>query len=350
MENELQKTSSRFNDPLFYALRTLLFKLDPETAHNVALNSANFAPIKSLLRRRYTAQTQTIEYLGMQFNNRVGLAAGLDKNGDYIDALGAMGFGFIEIGTVTPKPQAGNTKPRMFRLKNHEAIINRMGFNNLGVDHLVAKAEKRQFKGPLGINIGKNASTDLNDAVADYLLCLERAYAVSDYITINVSSPNTQGLRDLQHGERLKELLDTMKNAQAKLSTQHGSYKPILVKIAPDMSEDELHSFCDAVLASEIDGVIAGNTTNSRDTVASSPHCSEAGGLSGKPLMSLANVALGVVGTRLAGKVALIGVGGISEGQHAADKLALGANLVQLYTGFIYHGPALVHDCIRKTT
>jgi len=273
----------------------------------------------------------------------------LDKNGDYIDALGAMGFGFIEIGTITPKPQQGNPQPRLFRLTKHGALINRMGFNNLGVDHLVAKAQKRQFKGCLGINIGKNATTDLNDAQSDYLICLQKVYASADYISVNISSPNTQGLRDLQHGDRLHALLDCLKNAQAKLATQHGQYKPLVVKISPDMSDDELSEFCATVLEFEIDGIIAGNTTSERSMVDGSKHAAETGGLSGAPMRALADDRLGVVAEQLSGKIALIGVGGISSGSHALNKRRLGADLVQLYTGLIYHGPALVRDCIRKT-
>ncbi|MCL4132581.1 UNVERIFIED_CONTAM: hypothetical protein GTU68_060705 [Idotea baltica] len=276
--------------------------------------------------------------MGLSLPNSVGLAAGLDKNGDYIDALGAMGFGFIEIGTITPKPQQGNPQPRLFRLTEHGALINRMGFNNLGVDHLVERAEKRSFKGCLGINIGKNASTALDDAESDYVTCLEKVYAAADYITVNVSSPNTQGLRDLQHGKRLRSLLDTLKNSQ-----------PVVVKIAPDMTRHELEDFCATVLEFEIDGVIAGNTTQERDAVAGHQHETEAGGLSGRPMQALADDRMQIVASELAGKAAVIGVGGISCGADAVKKRQLGADLVQLYTGLIYHGPALVRDCIRKT-
>jgi len=217
------------NDTLFRLARAVLFKMDPERAHGYALGMARHTLAKSFNRKRYATDGTATTCMGLKLNNCVGLAAGLDKNGDYIDALGAMGFGFIEIGTITPKPQQGNPTPRLFRLKQHGALINRMGFNNLGVDHLVEQAQKRQFKGPLGINIGKNASTALDDAENDYLTCLQKVYATADYITVNVSSPNTQGLRDLQHGERLRSLLDCLKNAQANLSAQHGQYKPVVV-------------------------------------------------------------------------------------------------------------------------
>ena len=336
-------------DALFNLARRILFKMEPERAHDVALGFASSSLAKAWNRRRYFATGTPQTCMGLSFPNPIGLAAGLDKNGDYIDALGAMGFGFIEIGTITPKPQQGNPKPRMFRLESHGALINRMGFNNRGVDHLVARASKHNFKGVLGINIGKNASTPLDDAESDYLICMEKVYPVADYITVNVSSPNTQGLRDLQHGDRLRSLLSALKNAQANLTSQHGAYKPFVVKIAPDMSEAELQEFCAVVLELEIDGVIAGNTTSERDVVANHPHAGEAGGLSGAPMKSLADERMAFVAKALAGKTALIGVGGISCGEDALTKRQLGADLVQLYTGLIYHGPALVQDCIRKT-
>ena len=336
-------------DALFNIARKILFKMEPERAHDAALGFASSALAKAWNRRHYRATGKPQSCMGLTLPNPVGLAAGLDKNGDYIDALGAMGFGFIEIGTTTPKPQDGNPQPRLFRLQAHNALINRMGFNNQGVDHLVAQAEKRRFDGVLGINIGKNASTPLDDAESDYLTCMEKVYAVADYITVNVSSPNTQGLRDLQHGERLRSLLGALKTAQAKLSTQHGAYKPFVVKIAPDMSEQEIQDFCAIVLEMEIDGVIAGNTTSQRDAVADSKHAAETGGLSGAPMMALANERMSIAARELGGKTTLIGVGGISCGADAAQKRHLGADLVQLYTGLIYHGPALVQDCIRKT-
>jgi len=337
------------NDTLFRLARAVLFKMDPERAHDMALRAASYSVAKSINRKRYTAQGSAITCMGLQLSNGVGLAAGLDKNGDYIDALGAMGFGFIEIGTITPKPQQGNPQPRLFRLKKHGALINRMGFNNLGVDHLVERASRRQFKGCLGINIGKNAATALNDAEKDYLICFEKVYPCADYITVNISSPNTKGLRDLQHGDRLRSLLSCLKNAQTRLATQHAQYKPLVVKIAPDMSDIELTEFCATVLEFEIDGVIAGNTTSERTMVASSKHAAEAGGLSGAPMRALADDRMTFVAKQLGDNAALIGVGGIHSGSHAAHKKQLGADLVQLYTGLIYHGPALVRDCIRKT-
>jgi dihydroorotate dehydrogenase len=337
-------------DALYALARAILFRMDPEKAHDCALQLAANPIIRKLNSTKYRTACTPIECMGLHLQNPIGLAAGLDKNGDYIDALAAMGFGFLEIGTVTPKAQDGNAKPRMFRLTEHEAIINRMGFNNYGVDHLVDKASKRQYRGVLGINIGKNASTPLERADDDYLHCLKKVYPVADYVTVNVSSPNTQGLRDLQHGDKLRSLLSTMKNNQSALSTEHGKYKPLLIKIAPDMTHEELTDFCLAVQEFEIDGVIAGNTTREREPVRTSPHADEDGGLSGKPLLTLANERLQFVAQALKGsKTALIGVGGVSNGDDAAQKRQLGADLVQLYTGLIYSGPALVRDCIRKT-
>jgi len=337
------------SDPLYKLARALLFRFDAEQSHNLALGALALPPVRGIVRKRYHSPNNAFTSMGLQFDNRVGLAAGLDKNGDYIDGLGAFGFGAIEIGTITPKPQEGNPKPRMFRLTEHEAIINRMGFNNKGIDHLVKQAERRRYQGVLGINIGKNASTELNNAVDDYLICLERAYAVCDYITVNVSSPNTQGLRDLQHGERLQELLQKLKNRQAQLATQHGGYKPLLVKIAPDMSPDERSAFSKAAIEAEIDGVISGNTSNQRQWVAGHKHEQEQGGLSGAPIKALADESLAQIAAEVGTKMAVIGVGGINNGADAKHKLELGADWVQLYSGLIYQGPALVQSCIRNT-
>lgn len=332
-------------DPLFKIARAILFNMDPEKAHDLALKILDKGPIQRINRSLHKTDCSNFDCLGLNFPNRVGLAAGLDKNGDYIDALASMGFGFIEIGTVTPKPQPGNDKPRLFRLKNHDALINRMGFNNKGVDHLVQQVQDRQFKGVLGINIGKNKSTPLESAVDDYLLCLEKVYPHADYVTVNVSSPNTQGLRDLQHGEKLDQLLDAIKTAQSRLATEHGRYVPIAIKIAPDMSRTEITEFCKSHEQFEIDALIIGNTTHERDVVASSRHAREAGGLSGAPLYPLANQKLIEVATQLSGKTTIIGVGGISSGEQAVCKIEQGADLVQLYSGLIYQGPALVSSC-----
>ena len=345
--------NSRFSrpptDPLFALGRAILFEMDPEKAHDMALGMLDSRPVKHLLGNRYQVTPDNTAALGLHFENRIGLAAGLDKNGDYIDALGTLGFGHIEVGTVTPKAQTGNDKPRIFRLVQHQALINRLGFNNKGVNHLVAQVQRHRYQGKLGINIGKNASTPLEQAQDDYLYCMERVYPLADYITINISSPNTQGLRALQHGEQLRSLLDTLKNAQSRLATEHNSYVPIAVKIAPDMASEELNDFCKRIIDHEIDALISSNTTNSREPVARHLYARETGGLSGKPVLGLANDTLAAVHERIGDKAVLFGVGGISCGNDALTKLNLGADLIQLYSGLIFHGPALVRDCIEAT-
>ncbi|MFK7862374.1 MAG: quinone-dependent dihydroorotate dehydrogenase [Granulosicoccus sp.] len=337
------------HDVLFALGRAILFEMDPEKAHDFALGMLENRPVQRLLTNRYQVAPCNTAAMGQHFENRIGLAAGLDKNADYIDGLGAMGFGHIEVGTITPQPQAGNSKPRIFRLIQHQALINRLGFNNKGVDHLVRQVQKRKYQGRLGINIGKNATTSLDDAQNDYLYCLERVYPFADYIAVNISSPNTQGLRDLQHGERLQTLLEALKNAQSKLSTEHDRYVPIALKIAPDMTDTELDEFCSHVTAFEIDALISGNTTNTREPVASHLYARESGGLSGKPLRALADDRLAAVRGRIGGKTVLFGVGGVSCGNDALKKLETGADLVQLYSGLIYQGPGLVRDCIEAT-
>lgn len=336
-------------DALFALGRAILFQMDPEKAHDLALGMLRLGPATRIVRGRYQVPPSNTAAMGQHFDNRIGLAAGLDKNADYIDALGAMGFGHVEVGTVTPKPQDGNPRPRMFRLTQHQALINRLGFNNKGVDHLVEQIQKRTFQGRLGINIGKNASTPLDKAEDDYLFCLERVYPHADYVAVNISSPNTQGLRDLQHGQRLQELLESLKSAQSRLATEHSRYVPIAVKIAPDMSDEELDEFCEQIIAFQIDALITGNTTNTREPVAGHIYANETGGLSGKPLLSLANDRLKAVHERIGDKALLIGVGGITCGNDALAKLQSGADLVQLYSGLIYHGPALVRDCIEAS-
>lgn len=336
-------------DVLFGLGRAILFEMDPERAHDLTLQMLSKPAIQSRLAARYATNGTPTKVFGLDFGNRIGLAAGLDKNGDYIDALGALGFGHIEIGTVTPKAQPGNPQPRLFRLTQHRALINRFGFNNKGVDHLARQVRMRRYPGILGINIGKNAATSLQDAHDDYTYCLERIYRYADYVTVNISSPNTTGLRDLQHGERLDHLLESLKSTQSRLATSHERYVPIAVKIAPDMSDEELDDFCAAVIRHEIDGVISGNTTREREMIGHHLYAREAGGLSGAPLKTLADNRLQAVADRIGDKAALIGVGGVSCGQDASRKLAMGASLVQLYTGLIYHGPALVRDCIDST-
>jgi dihydroorotate dehydrogenase len=283
---------------------------------------------------------------GLPFDNPVGLAAGLDKNGAHVDALAALGFGFIEIGTTTPRPQPGNPKPRMFRLPGHEAVINRLGFNNDGVEALLRNVERARYSGVLGINIGKNKDTPIERAADDYRFCLERVHARASYVTVNVSSPNTQGLRDLQTDAALNRLLGTLREAQLRLDASHGKHTPLLLKIAPDLDEATMDAIARAAIDSGIDGLICTNTTLDRAAVVGQPHASEAGGLSGAPLRARATAVLRGMAQRLAGRVPLIGVGGITRGMYAADKIAAGATLVQIYTGMIYRGPVLIGSCV----
>lgn len=326
--------------------RSLLFRLDPETAHGVTLRGLALAHRLGLASRLAGGARidDPIEVMGLRFPNRVGLAAGLDKNGDHLDALGALGFGFVEVGTVTPKPQPGNPKPRLFRLPERKAIINRMGFNNAGVDHLISRVQARRFDGILGINIGKNLTTPVENAVDDYLYCLERVHPHADYVTVNISSPNTPGLRTLQFGEQLDALLGTLRDAASRLDRERGRAVPLTVKIAPDMSAEEIELVAGSLSANAIDGVIATNTTVSREAVAGVPYADEQGGLSGAPVFEASNTVIRELRRHLP-ELPIIGVGGIDSGQAAADKLTAGADLVQLYTGFIYRGPTLVREC-----
>ena len=287
--------------------------------------------------------------MGIDFPNAVGLAAGLDKNAEYFNALGQLGFGFVEVGTITPKPQPGNDKPRMFRLTPEQALINRMGFNNKGVDFLIDQVRRRTYQGVLGINIGKNLSTSLEHAHEDYQICLEKVYPFADYITVNISSPNTPGLRDLQLGESLQTLLQGIKQSQLELADDHGKYVPIAVKISPDMAAEDIDGFCAAATANNIDGIIAGNTTLTRTGVESSRYAGENGGLSGKPLSIRARETIARLAQRLQGEIPIIGCGGISSGADAVAHLQAGADLVQVYTGFIFQGPELIND-IRQAT
>lgn len=334
---------------LYDLARTLMFRLNPETAHDLALGSLSLGARLGLDRMLKAPEpAEPVEVMGIQFPNRVGLAAGLDKNGIAVDGLAAMGFGFIEVGTVTPRPQPGNPKPRLFRIPEHRAIINRMGFNNQGVDQLLINLERSRFKGVLGINIGKNKDTPNNRANDDYLLCLRKVYARASYVTVNVSSPNTPGLRSLQFGESLNSLLDALKTEQARLARIHGRYVPIAVKIAPDMAREEVDLVAGALKTYEMDAVIATNTTLSREGVEGAAHAEEAGGLSGEPVRSRANATIRALAEELEGALPIIGVGGICEGFDAAEKIEAGASLVQLYTGFIYRGPGLIRDALRE--
>ncbi|GHU12181.1 dihydroorotate dehydrogenase (quinone) [Betaproteobacteria bacterium] len=291
--------------------------------------------------------------MGLTFPNRVGLAAGLDKNGAHIDALAALGFGHIEVGTVTPRPQPGNPRPRLFRLPEAQAIINRMGFNNLGVDALLRNVGLAEFPkkgGILGINIGKNADTPIEKAADDYVLCLQKVYAAASYVTLNISSPNTKNLRDLQQEAALDDLLARIKAEQTVLAEQQGRYVPLALKIAPDLDDTQITAIADAVRRHRMDGVIATNTTLSRVGVEKLPHGDEAGGLSGAPEFRLSTTALGKLAHALHNEVPLIGVGGIMKGEDARAKIAAGASLIQIYTGFIYHGPKLVHEVAASVT
>jgi len=329
---------------MYSLLRSALFALDPETSHDLSLDMLGAAERLRLLSLfSPKVSSDSVELMGLTFDNPVGLAAGLDKNGDYYHALGRFGFGFVEIGTITPKPQSGNDKPRMFRLAEHEAVINRMGFNNKGVDYLVERVKRRTYQGVLGINIGKNKATPEEEALSDYQIAMTAVYPYADYITVNISSPNTPGLRKLQFGDSLKNLLSGIKETQQRLSKKHGSYKPVVVKIAPDMSEGEIKSVCQTFLAHEIDGVIATNTTLDRESVADSPFASEMGGLSGAPLTQASTEVIKQLRSHL-GTLPIIGVGGVMQGSDAAAKIKAGADLVQLYTGFIYRGPSLIKD------
>ncbi|HVV95858.1 MAG TPA: quinone-dependent dihydroorotate dehydrogenase [Rhodanobacteraceae bacterium] len=331
-----------------YALaRPFLFCLDAERAHDLALASietayrTGFSP--SLAAR---PKPLPVDVFGLRFENPVGLAAGLDKNGAHVDALAALGFGFIEVGTTTPRPQPGNPKPRMFRLPDCEGVINRLGFNNEGVDALVRNVEHAKFAGVVGINIGRNKDTPNERAIDDYLFCLERVYARASYVTINISSPNTQGLRDLQQEETLKRFIGALREAQERLASKHGVRKPMLLKIAPDLSEAEQDAIAEVALASGIDGLICTNTTIDRSTVAGRRHADETGGLSGKPLFEKSTAVLRGMAHRLRGRVPLVGVGGILAGDDAAAKIDAGASLVQFYTGIVYRGPALIGECV----
>ncbi len=328
--------------------RTLLFQLQGETAHELALDMLGATERIGLLRKLSSEPIyHPVTVAGIEFPNPVGLAAGLDKNGDYIDALSRLGFGFLEIGTVTPRPQSGNPKPRIFRIPERQAIINRMGFNNKGVDYLVEQVKKAKYSGVLGINIGKNFDTAVEDSTSDYLICLEKVYQYASYITINISSPNTPGLRTLQYGDSLKNLLEPIKQRQIELSKEFG-YKPLFVKIAPDMNEDEIETVAQCLIDCEMDGVIATNTTLSRDGVQSFKNGKEAGGLSGAPVKDLANKTLEILANELKGQLPIIGVGGIVDGDDAAEKIKLGAQLVQIYSGFIYKGPELIEDAVEE--
>lgn len=328
--------------PLF---RPLLFKLDPEFAHEIALAGLDAASAIGAARILAPSVTPSpIKVMGLEFPNRVGLAAGLDKNALHVDGLASFGFGFIECGTVTPRPQPGNPRPRMFRLPESEALINRLGFNNHGVDRFLANAYRARYRGVLGLNIGKNFDTPIERAAGDYLTCLRTVYTRASYVAVNISSPNTERLRELQQDGALDLLLGSLKAEQARLEQKHGKHTPLVVKIAPDLSTAEIRRIARTLIAHDIDGVIATNTTVDRGTVAGSPHADEAGGLSGRPLFKKSTAVIRILAKELDGAIPIIGVGGIMSGADAQAKIAAGATLVQIYTGLIYKGPELVAE------
>lgn len=334
---------------MFYpAIRKVFFQFDAETIHEMTikgLKSTGKSPLNILYKQ--SVQDKPVKVMGIDFPNPVGLAAGLDKNGECINAFAAMGFGFVEVGTVTPRPQPGNEKPRIFRLPEANAVINRMGFNNKGVDFLVSEVQAANFKGVLGINIGKNKDTPEENAKDDYILCMRKVYDFATYITVNISSPNTPGLRSLQYGDALNDLLSALKIEQKQLAEQYGKYVPIAVKIAPDLNEEEVNSIAKSLVDNNIDGVIATNTTLSREGVEGLEHGTEQGGLSGQPVKDKSTQIIKLLSKALDNALPIIGVGGIASSDDANEKLNAGASLVQVYTGFIYKGPDLVKDIVN---
>jgi dihydroorotate dehydrogenase len=332
---------------LYELARKALFATDPETAHELTLESLRLGHRLGATRFLCKARGQPVRCMGLDFPNPVGVAPGLDKNGDYFEALGDLGFGFVEIGTVTPRPQPGNPRPRVFRLPHAQAMINRLGFNNKGVDHLVQRVRRHRFKGVLGINIGKNFDTPIANAVDDYLHCLDKVYPYADYVTVNISSPNTQNLRDLQGKAELDRLLAAVTARRAELAERQGRRVPLAVKVAPDLMDEQIRAIAEVVARHGMDAVIATNTTIGREGVEGLRHADEAGGLSGAPLKPKADRVLAALRKALPPQIALIGVGGITRGQDAVDKLDLGAELVQFYTGMVYRGPELVAECLQ---
>lgn len=329
-------------------IRPLLFALEPERAHRVTFalldRLAHTSVVDWLAGPRCL---EPVELMGIRFSNRVGLAAGLDKNGDHIDALGALGFGFLEIGTVTPRPQPGNPRPRVFRIIRREALINRLGFNNDGLDALIANLERSRYKGVLGINIGKNATTPQERALDDYRECLNRVYPYASYVTINVSSPNTKDLRKLQDGDELDILLGGLAETRERLIGSHRRRVPLALKIAPDLEAAQIERICEALLTHGLDAVIATNTTISRDAVAGEINAGQTGGLSGSPVFEMSNRVIRALREHLPADFPIIGAGGILSGRDARAKVDAGANLVQMYTGLIYRGPTLIGECAR---
>ncbi len=323
-------------------MRPLLFSMEAEKAHQFTLSALHWLP-KTCFRQ---PESKPVSAMGLKFAHPVGLAAGLDKNGEHLDALSKLGFSFIELGTVTPRPQKGNPKPRLFRLPQTAAIINRMGFNNLGVDALTANIKKAQYKGVLGINIGKNKETPLTAAADDYLHCLRKVYCYASYVTINISSPNTPDLRLLQQDEFFRHLLTRLSEEQRRLADKYQYFVPLVIKLSPDETDETLKKMAEVILEKGISGIIATNTTCSRDNVSHLPFGSEQGGLSGNPLAKRSTECLEILKAMVGDKVTLIGVGGIDNPQVASEKLQAGASLLQVYTGLIYKGPGLVRSLV----
>jgi dihydroorotate dehydrogenase len=333
---------------MYSLIQKILFTQDAEWSHDFTINWLKRTQ-NSVLNCIYKQNLpdKPVQAFGLTFKNSLGLAAGLDKNGECIDAFAAMGFGFIEIGTVTPQPQPGNEAPRMFRLPAGQAIINRMGFNNKGVDNLIENVKKSKYTGILGINIGKNKDTPEDKALDDYLICLRKVYNFASYITVNISSPNTPGLRNLQHGQALDRLLFGLKAEQKLLESKHTKYVPILVKIAPDLTDLEIIDMSNSLIKAGIDGVIATNTTLDRSQVIGQPHAQEMGGLSGAVLTAKSQVFTEKLAKEIAGRMPIIGVGGIHSGQSAKERIASGSTLIQLYTSLIYQGPKVIKEIIE---
>ena len=333
---------------IYSLAKPLLFQIDAEAAHDLTLKTLKLAEKSGAMSLYPSAPVcEPRQVMGLTFPNAVGLAAGLDKNGAVIDGMAALGFGFIEIGTITPRAQPGNPQPRLFRVKEAQGIVNRFGFNNLGVDNLIENVKAAKYRGILGINIGKNFDTPNENAVNDYLICMQKVYAHASYITVNISSPNTKNLRALQEKEALSSLLSTLKLEQTKLAEKHGRYVPVALKIAPDLEREQVNEIADLLMEHKIDGVIATNTTLSRDAVKGMKNAEETGGLSGAPVREKSTVVIQQLSQRLQGSLPIIGVGGILSGADAVEKIAAGASLVQVYSGLIYKGPKLVRDICK---
>ena len=330
---------------MYSLVRKFIFSMQPESAHEFTIKALKMAG--KLPFPIFPTPDNPVEVMGLKFKNPIGLAAGADKNGEAIDGFVKLGFGFIEVGTVTPFAQDGNPKPRQFRVLEAEGIINRNGFNNLGVDVLVENVKRAKYDGILGINIGKNAVTPIENALDDYQICLRKVYEHADYITVNISSPNTKNLRSLQYGEALDELLSGLKAEQAQLSQKFQQYKPLVLKIAPDLTEEEIASVADSLIRHRIDGVIAGNTTLSRETVAGLTNAEQVGGLSGKPLNALSTKLIMQLAKELNGALPIIGSGGIHSLASGQEKIDAGAKLLQVYSGLIYEGPGLIQTLAK---